>query len=206
MKQGLIFLAGIGIGGVVGWFASKKYYERRLDAELEEMKNYYKNDISASDEEKPVVHHPSKPSMDELRRKYVSDDETELPFDIQEDEVEEMFEHPVDSDEDDDIDGYSKEEWDSIGYEQQEDEKRRAKLSPSIIDVEEYGELPNFDATELIYRQDDDILEDEEGNEIEDRRSLLGDCMDGDFENDSNDDLFVRNFRLATDYHIHKVY
>lgn len=203
MRDILIFAAGLGIGATATFFFVKKHYERVASEEIEAMRDHY---ISKNDEEEAAEEpeneglRPSKPSLDELRRKYVSSSEEE--------DTEAYFQHPEDSDEDEDdyADGYSKEELDSIGYEQREDYEQRKKLSPKIIGVEEYGELPNFDATELIFYQESGRLTDEEDNDIEDENALLGNCMTQfAFEDSDEEDLFVRNFRLATDYHIHKV-
>lgn len=42
MKNAIIFLSGVGIGSVATYFALKKYFEQKADAEIEEMDAYYR--------------------------------------------------------------------------------------------------------------------------------------------------------------------
>ena len=193
MRDILIFAAGLGIGAAGTFFFVKKHYERVANEEITAMREHYiqKEKVEEVEEasEMPIEAptKPSKPSLDELRRKYVSESEEPDTDDSEDDE--------------DYADGYSKEELDSIGYDQMQEYEHAKKLAPKIIDVEEYGELPNYDTAELLYYEEDDRLTDEDDNDIEDPIALLGtatDCID-------EEDVFVRNFRLATDYHIHKV-
>ena len=196
MRDILIFAAGLGIGAAGTFFLVKKHYEKVADEEIEAMREHYIHKSEERVEEEPVEAptRPQKPSLEELRKRYVSEDE---------ESTEAYFEHPEDSDEDEEdyADGYSKEELDSIGVDQQEDYERRKKLAPQLISVDEFGELPNFDTAELLYYEEDDRLTDEDDNDIEDPIALLGTATDHIDE----EDVFVRNFRLATDYHIHKV-
>ena len=80
----------------------------------------------------------------------------------------------------------------------------KGRMKPEIISVDEFEELPNFDSSELIFYSESGRLTDEDDNDIEDPVITVG--MDPDaIAEYEEDDIFVRNFRFGTDYHIHKV-
>jgi hypothetical protein len=45
VKQILYFSAGLALGGLVGWYLTKRHYENLIDDEIEEVKEAYKEDI-----------------------------------------------------------------------------------------------------------------------------------------------------------------
>lgn len=67
MKIGniLIFVTGAAIGAVGTYFAMKKYVERRINDEINEMDNYYRERCKEIDEEKTVDEEPTEKLEDD---------------------------------------------------------------------------------------------------------------------------------------------
>ena len=76
MRDILIFAAGLGIGAAGTFFFVKKHYEKVADEEIEAMREHYihKNDEKKEEEAIEAPVHPQKPSLEELRKKYVSEE------------------------------------------------------------------------------------------------------------------------------------
>lgn len=100
------------------------------------------------------------------------------------------MEHPQDSDED--------EEW---------SKKANSASPPMVIEEYEFGTTGYLDEVELYYYPDDDTLTTEEGHRILDPGELLGNLIEeSGFNENTRRDLYVRNYRRSTEYHLSKIW
>lgn len=182
MKQAIMFLSGFAIGCVGGYFFGKSKFEKIAEEEISEMRSHYKEKLdefvanakeTLEEKAETVIHNHNldKPSLEELREKYMPST-NEPPFDEEE-------EPPMDN-----------------NY-----------IPPRLISSEEYGEMVGYSYEELLYYQDNDTLINEDEEVIEDPAKIVGTAMiKYDFVSTNEEDIFVRNDNLRTDYHIHKVF
>lgn len=87
-----------------------------------------------------------------------------------------------------------------------EDEENRDKPCEEIH-VSEFGENPTFATETLTYYIYDDILVDDQEITIDRPEDLVGGVLlESGFTQNGRDNIYIRNYRLRTDYEIIKVY
>lgn len=185
MKGAIIFVAGGAIGFIAGWFACKNNLNKKVDEEVQQMREYFKQKEDALgkavetvkdnvDKSMELVRRYEKPPLESFTAKYKSSNE-EIPGPTEED------------------------------YE--EEEMGKNYIPPKIISLDSYGEEDEYDEQELLYYQDNDVLVDEVEDVIEDPDHLIGTALTKyDFKTNDETDIYVVNENLSTYYHIHKMF
>lgn len=183
----LVFAAGAAVGSAVTWKIVKAQYEKIVQEEIESIKEAFAPedcdnpncfDENPEDEEAPSV--TTQINWDELE-------------DLPKNELE---------DEDD------RKEYEQLAsnYTSEKGGAKDMAKDPYVISPYDFGEIDEFSQIELTYYEGDDVLEDDEGNIIDDRDELIGPkalLTFGEYEEDA---VFVRNERLQTDFQILKDY
>lgn len=178
-----VFAVGAAIGSAVTWKIVKTRYDRIIAEEIESVKKAFADvDTDSCDDVEPDA-----------------DDEAgmpERPRQINWDELEDLDEDESDMTEYSRIvENYTSEKGGAINMANE----------PKVISPYEFGELDGYHQIELTYYADG-VLEDDEGNIVEDGEELLGpDALNsyGQYEEDA---VFVRNDKLRTDFQILRDY
>jgi len=193
MKQ---FIFGLLLGGVAGAGITALICKSHLTKEREkirqEYKQYYERKQEEEDEakithvkaipDKPIPETEDNKRYSELVREY---DRAEYERPTEEDLIEEAEN--------------TKKMHDAL-----EASRDRIKL----IQVESFGEIQSFDAESLTYYVYDKTLTHEDESLVDDVDFLIGDALDryGWADNDEEQDaLYVRNYKLQKDFEIIKV-
>ena len=174
----VMFAAGAAIGSAVTWKLLKTKYEQLVEAEIEDMKEYYSRK------------EPKEPKKDE-------DIEIWTDIDDEEDDIKPTPKTPS-------VREYA-EKLQEQGYTNYSDmEKQREAddvAKPYVIPPDEFGEKDDYETYSLTLYADE-ILTDEQDMPIEDVDNVVG-CESlthfGEYEDDS---VFVRNDKYKTDYEI----
>lgn len=178
-----VFAVGAAIGSAVTWKIVKTRYDRIIAEEIESVKKAFADvDTDSCDDVEPDA-----------------DDEVgmpERPRQINWAELEDLDEDESDMTEYSRIvENYTSEKGGAINMANE----------PKVISPYEFGELDGYHQIELTYYADG-VLEDDEGNIVEDGEELLGpDALNsyGQYEEDA---VFVRNDKLRTDFQILRDY
>lgn len=178
-----VFAVGAAIGSAVTWKIVKTRYDRIIAEEIESVKKAFADvDTDSCDDVEPDA-----------------DDEAgmpERPRQINWDELEDLDEDESDMTEYSRIvENYTSEKGGAVNMANE----------PKVISPYEFGELDGYHQIELTYYADG-VLEDDEGNIVEDGEELLGpDALNsyGQYEEDA---VFVRNDKLRTDFQILRDY
>lgn len=204
-KNLLIGLFGFVAGIVAGALGSKKYFEKKADAEIEDMRQYYK-------EEKKQIYADFNETLG-----YIAEEEEEVnPIPQNLEEIEEAKKKLAENNARtvNYAEMYkSKTEEESDSYEGSKSEKmneeydRNKNKPPRIISYEEAGNLAeHIRAETLFYYTENDVVTDEDGNVIEDYPRLLGDCLEKyDFVDSDEMLIFVMNYELGICYEVQKI-
>lgn len=208
----LYFLLGFGIGTVTGIIGHKLYADKILKIHQEELDEYY--DINESylrkntEEVNPVPHTRdlTPDEKREIKEKLSKNYEETTNYAAMYKGSAANYEHPVDSDEDEDED-IVEETDDDIALEQTLEHQETKDRSPKIISVEALGDLPpRIDMQTLFFYTDNEVLTNEEDEEIEDPGYFLGDALDKyDFRNNDEERIYVLNYATDTCYDVQKV-
>lgn len=210
MQRIIFFTAGVAVGAAVSYAASKRYFEKICENEIESVKQTYMKKAASKEaaeknrEMKAKVYTSEMAVKDnnvintyktliEPYRGSVSVDKTEK-------EESPIVTHNVFSDAEDD------------GNFLDEDEEFSDSIAPSeglaenpyiISNIEFENEMPHFDKFALyIYSDGVSVLEDGNDSMIEDITELIGhDALDhvGEFESNV---VFVRNEQRSSDYEV----
>lgn len=82
MKQLLYFSAGLAIGGLVGWLATKKHYEKKADREIDEMRQAYGvTEISEKEYKEKLEETREMYDPDELVTEETAEDDEYIQYD-----------------------------------------------------------------------------------------------------------------------------
>ena len=191
------FIFGFLLGGVTGAgitaLICKSHLEKERETIRKEYKEYYERKQEEEDEakmthvkvipDKPVPDKEEKQQYTELVREYDRAD----------------FERPTEED---------------LIEEAENTEKMHNALEQihgdrvKLIQVESFGEIQSYDCESLTYYVYDKTLTHEDGSIVDDVNFLIGDALDryGWADDDENEDaLYVRNYKLAKDFEIVKV-
>lgn len=183
----LYLAAGLTIGGVIGWLTTKKHYETLANAEVDEMRDYYRESMTdiSRDPEKTVkveISHSKgnyKPDlMDFYKNRIVENQRTET----EEEEAE-----------------LEQEEQEELIGEPEED------LRPFIIAPEEFIKLNSSDfgndkATVTYFEEDGKLMDEDE--ELLDLGVIGGTSLLGNFGEYDDDVMYVRNNGRGIDYEV----
>lgn len=180
-------LMGGGIGAGITYVIMKKKVDEEIELAREEYKNYYeKKDIEETDamatHKKKVPDKPV-PNKEEIR-KYTDLVEEYGPEDDPGEEA-------------------------TVVADNIQNHLEKSNPKPKIIRVESFGELPEYECETLRFYVEDRTLVHEDETIVDDPDFLLGDALDryGWADNDEeNEDLYVRNYKLQRDYEVTKVY
>ena len=77
-------------------------------------------------------------------------------------------------------------------------------VEPEIkfITIEDFGEIPTFSKTTLIYKPNGELIEESSGELIENWGDTVGHSWLQHFVNGTADEIYIRNSRLKIDYEI----
>lgn len=209
MKSMIVNSICFGVGAAAGIIFTSIYWKKKMDkilAETEEFDDEYVRDDDF-EEDSDVEINPrekgplSKEERDKIKEKLIHNYEKTTSYaNMYKGDCEPAEEeHPVDSDEDENVE----DEVDRINREHIEN---RGK-PPKIISAEEFSNLPaNIETDTLYFYHYDNVLVDENEDEI-DEGMLVGDCLDkfGFRESDQEEIIFVMNYQIDKAFEIHRV-
>ena len=186
----LAFAAGVAAGCVGTYFYTKKKCEDYIEAEAEELRQYYRKVAEKKEKKGDILYK----SIVEGVKEYTSEDNTK-EFEKKMAEAE----HP--------------EEDEGLLSDKEYAERRISELNedtndaPKIITQDDYESYHTYDKEELLYYVEDDILTDEYGTLVDDRHRLLGEAfIKSGFCENSDKTIYIRNGNVSSDYEITKVY
>lgn len=216
IKEIIIFAAGLGIGiGGSYLFLKRKFYkdlEERMNKELEPINELYdklQEEYMQSKHVKEYVPEDSdetekedSPKQAKIFRKAANEERKAVRYDV----ISKGGQAESDDREDDDPDEAA-DEYEKAGLEFEESRKTDLRRSPERISGDEVGEYQNYEKVTLLYYPFDDVfIDDETREEVYNADEILGDTIDVWRDNEHNyDDVYVRSYRLATDYTIVKM-
>jgi hypothetical protein len=193
-KSFLIFTAGLSVGGVAGYFATKKYlevkYEQDLQMQIQDVKDHYKlirkEGEYAAPETVPVDYENVLEGLEYIEHSEEGPEAEDVnPVFVDEEEVVETEETEFAS--------------------EYQEEYERDRSQPYIITVKEFMEdRDEYDKTTITYFEDDDVLCDEREEVIPNVEYTVGnDALTkfGELSEDKNI-VYVRNERTSTDFEI----
>lgn len=187
----LMFAAGAVIGSAVTWKVLKNKYEQMVQEEIESVKEALAGMNNIDD------------TYDECEE---ADDEEEEQSDhhqINWDELEDLDEDEEYEPDDDELDEY---ENIASQYSNEKGGAEKVELrEPKVLDPIEFGEMDGYKTVSLTYYADN-VLEDEKRKIITNVDELIGEGSLDTFGEYEDDSVFVRNYRLRTDFEILKDY
>lgn len=212
-NYGIIFGIVGGVAGFIGgYFLGKRSAEKRCDEELAEMKAFYEKNVKEVAEElgalgdRRPAKAPDKPDLSTY--KVLADKYSTKPSEVRSEAPEGQYE-PSEEAEDEylDEDGDEEEDEELIAGKNAALEYERTKnLPPKLITSEEFGSYEDFDQRTLLYYTGDGTLANEDDEIIDDPVAYIGGSLDKYGFRDSDETaIYVRNWRLQTDYEVIKV-
>lgn len=204
--KSFIFGAVLGscVTGVATYFITKNKLEHQCQEEIAEMREHYISQYLPHRESLMKEH--EKPAPEAIVGAYRTSDErmeydrAELERPSEEDDVEDAPDNYYEAENPEGIEAMN-DDLSNIEYQRNNERK-----DPEIIVESEFG-THGFDTQFLtIYLEDMAIIDSQE-QIIDDPRDILGICLEtsGFLEDeDTENELFVRNFRYGTDYSIVK--
>lgn len=202
MNKNILFgLIGFLVGAGAGILTTKRYFEKKADAEIEEMRGYFENEKNqiyadfndalgySGEEVNPEQPAQNQEEIEEVKKKLADNNTRTVNY-------AEMYKKK----EEDSYEGSKSEEMNNE-YEKNKDRP------PRIISYEEAGNLgANIRTETLFYYTDNNTVADEDDNVIEDWPRLLGDCLTKyDFVNSDETLIFVMNYELGVCYEVEKI-
>lgn len=182
----LVFAAGAAIGSAVTWKILKDRYERTMQEEIESVKEALTSLRSGGDEDEcGTVADEEEPQYDTKQIKW--EDLEDLDPSELEDEDQNEYRDLVNQ--------YTN------GKGGGDDMAKRVR----VISPYDFDTLDDYKIVELTYYADG-VLEDEDGDIVEDVEELIGSEALGTFGEYEDDAVFVRNDYLETDIQILKDY
>lgn len=175
-----IFAAGALVGSLSTWYATRKYYEKIANDEIESMKEWLarrveEQDEKAEEQSSEPAEKPTSPSMKPNLMEYAA-----MVKDLGYTDYSRRTEEPE--------------------KEAKEDEEVDEMDRPYVIEPEEFGEC-DYEEVSLTHYADG-VLTDEQDNPIEDVDSMVGEDYAEHFGEYEDDSVFVRNDRMQTDFEI----
>ena len=195
IKEIAIFGAGVAVGIGAGWFFFKEKYKRIADNEIDDVKKYYLEKRLEDKKQMDILMDTSK-RLDKVVEEYTSGDEK-----VAENEEKEPSRTS------------QKTKYNKVGEDEKEEETVKAEAEspeedeptkPYLITEDEFlNDKNNYDKISLTYYMMDDTLADEFDEMID-----IEEAISTDIYNQiagSDEDLYVRNNTLETDFEIMKV-
>lgn len=117
-------------------------------------------------------------------------------------------EHPEEDDNSEEVEMFADGEHQSPVEEAHELHQHTKYKEPTLISVEDLGDLPaHVDQKTLYYYQEDGVMTTEEDELIDDPCVFVGHCMEKyDFEDNEEDRIFVMNYGQDTVYEVQKIF
>lgn len=173
-----IFAAGALVGSLSTWYATRKYYEKIANDEIESMKEWLARRVEEQDEkaEEQVSKSDEKPNSPSVKPNLM--EYAAMVKDL----------------------GYTDYSRKTEEPEKEEDEEVDDMDRPHIIEPKEFGEC-DYEEVSLTHYADG-VLTDEQDNPIEDVDGIVGEDYAEHFGEYEDDSVFVRNDRLQTDFEI----
>lgn len=187
------FIAGLAVGGAGVYVYSKRYFEEKSNADIQEMAEYYNKKYGLKEEKK-----------DEAISKKESDEEVkEAGIQAEYENISDIYSAPKSSEP---PVAYTNFFGDSDGSSDKPASKkkggRKKKVTgPVRVEDDVWDNIPSgWDSRFLVYYEADDVLMDEESEQVlEDKESLVG----NDILKDNKDDIvIISNEQLHTIYHV----
>lgn len=185
------FISGLLIGCGIGAFAYKYYVDHKYDTEYVDEKKEEKPAQNENKEEIKETKERTKRYKEELNKK------------------DKKPEHPVDSDEDEEMDAETSKLYNE-GLKMTEDYNKNKDKKPEIISIDKLGDLPpSVGEVELVYYTENCVLAEAETLEpIDNIEFFIGDALDKyGFADENNSEMYiyVMNYHLNTVYQIIKI-
>lgn len=203
----LIFGVGAAIGTGVGFMAAKKFYTERYDKDVEELRDWYADevkkakdeedtDISKEEEPEPEAEaekeekEPEKKSVKKNSKRALNPDKSSL------DEYKEVVEKT-------NYAAMAKTDT-TAAVKSTSKKKKITKKEPdiSVIEPDEFAERNGYDKVTLTYFESEDVFIDDEGNSVDNGTELVGIENMSRFGEYEDLVLYVRNKLLEKDYEV----
>lgn len=202
IKDPIIFVVGAGIGAGIAWFLTKRAYEKRIQEEVNSVKETFAQ--LYEDAKKRADENKNKPDLDSYAEWKRQQEETQTAEEINS-ELQNKTVNTHATDYTDFINGLADNprEIDTSGLGPQPVEKNPDKSRPYLINRLPYSnEKPNYDVITVIYYADGTYAE-PHGTEMEVEDYIGTNLMDY-VENTDKDEIFIRNDDLEIDIDIVK--
>ena len=173
LKNTIIFAVGAALGSAVTYKLVKDKYERIAQEEIAEMREYYRKKHEPMEEEFVEPEESIVKITEADKRDYAS--------------IVSRYANDI------------SEITEKGGVEAMEDEDDDDK--PFVIPPEDFGEIEDYDTQSLTYYSDG-VLEDDQGNIIENPSDLVGDNIGDHFGEFEEDAVHVRNDKYHTYYEV----
>lgn len=173
LSKTIIFAVGAAIGSAVTYKLVKDKYERIAQEEIAEMREYYRKKHEPMEEEFVEPEESIVKITEADKRDYAS--------------IVSRYANDI------------SEITEKGGVEAMEDEDDDDK--PFVIPPEDFGEIEDYDTQSLTYYSDG-VLEDDQGNVIENPSDLVGDDIGDHFGEFEEDAVHVRNDKYHTYYEV----
>lgn len=203
----LIFGVGAVIGTGIGFMAAKKFYTERYDKDVEELRDWYADevkkakgeedtDISKEEESEPEAeaekdeNEPEKKPVKKNSKKALNPDKSSL------DEYKEVVEKT-------NYAAMAKTDT-TAATKSASKKKKTTKKEPdiSVIEPDEFAERNGYDKVTLTYFESEDVFIDDEGNSVNNGTELVGIENMSRFGEYEDLVLYVRNKLLEKDYEV----
>lgn len=182
IKKVAIFVAGLAIGGVSTYFATKSKYTEIMNEEIDMVRDYYsgllKGEVDIDEDEDEE----SEPTVAEEAVSEVKPN------------IREVYKQKVEEC------GYSYDEEDED--EDDEEESKTTYDAPYVIPPEDLGEYEDYEVIELMYYEEDGILADDCDEIVDDVEGTVGWAALKSFGEYEDDAVHVRNDMRRCDYEI----
>ena len=190
IKAMLLFVAGAGTGFAVGYFLSKKKYEKKADTEIESVKRAFNKHLEELYKDGELKDIP------ETRNGYTKKSESN-----QKQEGKPNIERsPLPTDPvDDKYKDYSA-PYRVSGDKEKKQAPKKEKEGPYVISPEEFM-TSSYEAVTLLYYADG-VLADDDNNVISSYREMIGPNALECFGQYQDDTVYVRNDKEKVDYEI----
>lgn len=230
------FVGGLGIGGGAGYLIAnkllKKKAEDRIQVTIDRLEEQYAESNKAYDRE-TLVNPVDLENYAQNEKEESSDEEDDVDL-VQTKDLREIRERlkrnwdgttnyaamyqAKEGDGEDPAESEHPEEDEPGSEDQNEEEKsveeahelhQRTKYKePTLISVEDLGDLPaHVDQKTLYYYQEDGVMTTEEDELVDDPCIFVGHCMEKyGFEDNDEDQIFVMNYGQDTVYEVQKIF
>lgn len=181
MKNAIIFTTiGCCFGALGTYFFMKDKFEAKLDVEIEDLRNYYRERCDLCKKEEPTTSEEKEETDIPKKEKPVKRKKPEVEVEPDYDEIIEK-----------------------LNYNQYSTVVGKAK-KPYIISLSEYNEDRSYDKKIMSYFTEDDVLMDSETEEvISDINKVIGYENIEEFGINTDDcEIYIRNEELGIDYQI----